>query len=133
MWKIFADEYLPGEEHSLSPWGRFKLRDSLADTNHETGEVSLRAQVTDNGTLRTLEAVAPGPIEAFITAFQGLGLDIKVLDYVEHAMETGESSRAAAYVEAEIAGQVLWGVGIDPSITRATYKAVISALNRAER
>ncbi|MDU5308955.1 MAG: alpha-isopropylmalate synthase regulatory domain-containing protein, partial [Varibaculum cambriense] len=54
-------------------------------------------------------------------------------DYVEHAMETGESSRAAAYVEAEIAGQVLWGVGIDPSITRATYKAVISALNRAER
>lgn len=133
LWNIFADEYLPGEEHSLSPWGRFKLCDSLADTNHETGVVSLRAQVSDNGTLRTLEAVAPGPIEAFITAFQGLGLDIKVLDYVEHAMETGESSRAAAYIEAEIAGQVLWGVGIDSSITRATYKAVISALNRAER
>jgi 2-isopropylmalate synthase len=30
-------------------------------------------------------------------------------------------------------GRVLWGVGIDPSITTSSLKAIVSAVNRAVR
>lgn len=56
-----------------------------------------------------------------------------MLDYFEHAMSSGHDAVAAAFVEADVDGQVLWGVGIDPSITRASYKAIISAVNRSLR
>ena len=56
-----------------------------------------------------------------------------MLDYVEHALSEGGDAYAAAYVEAEVNGQVLWGVGIDPSITTASFKAIVSAINRAVR
>ena len=59
-----------------------------------------------------------------------------MLDYAEHAMQSGDGASAAAYVECEIGegpdSQVLWGVGVDPSITSASMKAILSALNRAE-
>jgi 2-isopropylmalate synthase len=56
-----------------------------------------------------------------------------VLDYAEHAMSQGGDAQAAAYVECQIGDEILWGVGIDPSITTATLRAVISAVNRAAR
>ena len=58
---------------------------------------------------------------------------MRILDYVEHALSEGRDAKAASYVECEIDGQILWGVGIDPSITTSSFKAVISALNRALR
>ena len=54
-----------------------------------------------------------------------------MLDYVEHALSAGGDARAAAYLECAIDGQVVWGVGIDSSITTASLKAVVSAVNRA--
>ena len=60
-------------------------------------------------------------------------LHLNDLDYSEHAMSQGRDARAAAYVETAVDGQIVWGVGIDSSITRASYKAVISAVNRALR
>ena len=59
------------------------------------------------------------------------GHDVRVLDYVEHALSAGGDARAAAYLECAIDGQVVWGVGIDSSITTASLKAVVSAVNRA--
>ena len=59
------------------------------------------------------------------------GYDVRVLDYVEHALSAGGDARAAAYLECAIDGQVVWGVGIDSSITTASLKAVVSAVNRA--
>ena len=58
---------------------------------------------------------------------------VRILDYAEHALSEGRDARAASYVECEVNGQVLWGVGIDPSITTSSFKAVISAVNRALR
>ena len=57
----------------------------------------------------------------------------RVLDYTEHALSEGGDAIAASYVECEIGGQVLWGVGIDPSTITASFKAIVSALNRAVR
>ena len=45
----------------------------------------------------------------------------------------GWQRRAAAYVECAVGERVLWGVGIDPSTTTSSLKAVISAVNRAVR
>jgi 2-isopropylmalate synthase len=61
------------------------------------------------------------------------GVGVRLLDYVEHTLSAGGDAQAAAYVELEVNGQILWGVGIDGDISTASLKAVISAVNRAIR
>ena len=70
-----------------------------------------------------------GPIDAFVTALEELGMDVHVLDYAEHALSSGRDATAASYVECDVDGQVLWGCGIDPSTIRSAFNAVISAVN----
>ena len=60
----------------------------------------------------------------------GIGFDVRVLDYAEHALSTGGDAIAAAYVECAVGEQVLWGVGFDANIVTASLRAVISAVNR---
>ena len=74
-----------------------------------------------------------GPIAAFVDALAAIGIDVRVLDYAEHAMSAGGDAKAAAYVECAVGDRVLWGVGIDASIVTASLKAVVSAVNRAHR
>lgn len=95
--------------------------------------VELNATLIDDGSPVKVRATGTGPIDAFVSALHQFDLDVRVLDYSEHAMSQGRDARAAAYVEAAVEGQIVWGVGIDSSITRASYKAVISAVNRALR
>jgi 2-isopropylmalate synthase len=68
-----------------------------------------------------------------VDALQAIGVDVRVLDYVEHTMSEGAGAQAASYIECAIDGKVLWGVGIDANIVRASIKAVVSAVNRAAR
>jgi 2-isopropylmalate synthase len=58
---------------------------------------------------------------------------VRVLDYYEHALSAGGDAKAAAYLECEVSGRIYWGVGIDPSTTTASLKAVVSAVNRGFR
>ena len=60
-------------------------------------------------------------------------MDVRVLDYSEHALSEGGAAMAAAYVEAAVGDRVLWGVGLDHNTTTASLKAVVSAVNRALR
>lgn len=89
--------------------------------------------LNDRGAAVQLESFGNGPVDAFVHAFERMGVEVRILDYVEHAMSAGRDATAAAYVEAVVDGKVLWGVGIDPSTIKAAYKAVISAINRAQR
>lgn len=133
LWQIFADEYLPNSAaKDLTAWGRFELGTSHVTTNADE-QVDLKATLKDQGEPVEVRAHAGGPIEAFVKTLGQFDLDVRVLDYSEHAMGQGGDAKAASYVEATVNGQILWGVGIDSSITRATYKAVISAVNRALR
>ncbi|QWW20713.1 2-isopropylmalate synthase [Schaalia sp. 19OD2882] len=133
LWQIFADEYLPtSAAQGLVPWGRFELGTSRVATDSED-TVHLAVTLRDKGTPVEVEADGNGPIDAFVQALHGFDLDVRILDYAEHAMSQGRDAKAASYVEAAVDGKIVWGVGIDPSITRATYKAVISAVNRALR
>ncbi|MDO4258638.1 MAG: 2-isopropylmalate synthase [Actinomycetaceae bacterium] len=131
LWEIFADEYLPtSAANGLVPWGRFELGSSRVISDGDDG-VHLVGTVVDQGTPVDIDATGNGPIDAFVQALHGFDLDVRILDYAEHAMSQGRDAKAASYVEAAVDGKIVWGVGIDPSITRATYKAVISAVNRA--
>ena len=136
LWSIFADEYLPAAaapEADLSRWGRFELRGATLTSTGDDKDSTLTVTLIDGGQEKHLTAAGNGPLDAFVTALESTGLSVRILDYVEHALSEGRDAKAASYVECEVDGQVLWGVGIDPSITTSSFKAVISALNRALR
>jgi 2-isopropylmalate synthase len=129
IWDIFTDEYLP---NPAKPWGRVSLRghQNVATVDEQD---ALTADVVIDGEARTIDGTGNGPIAAFVNALGAEGLDVRVLDYHEHAMSAGGDARAAAYLECAVGSQVLWGVGIDANIVSASLKAVISAVNRAHR
>ena len=129
MWEYFTDEYLPNPS---APWGRFALR-SISQESAVNGATTVQVVIADNGTEIELAGTGNGPIAAFCDAMHNHGIDVRVLDYHEHAMSAGGDAVAAAYLECAVGGQILWGVGIDPSIVTASLKAVVSAVNRAER
>ena len=136
LWSIFADEYLPAAaapEAELSRWGRFELRGATLTSTGDDKDSTLTVTLVDGGQEKRLTAIGNGPLDAFVTALEGTGLSVRILDYAEHALSEGHDAKAASYVECEVDGQVLWGVGIDPSITTSSFKAVISAINRALR
>ena len=129
MWKIFVDEYLPSEDNR---WGRFRFT-SLNQSSSAGKDVELSVDLLDNQKQITLKGSGNGPISAFCNVMKGYGVDIQVADYYEHAMSAGGDASAAAYLECSVNGGTYWGVGIDPSTTTASLKAVISAVNRALR
>jgi 2-isopropylmalate synthase len=129
MWDIFKDEYLPNPE---KPWGRFSLV-SVAQDSAVDGDTTLTATIKDNGKEFVIKGVGNGPIAAFCEALATHGINLRVLDYHEHALASGGDAQAAAYLECSINSQTLWGVGIDPSIVTSSLKAIISAVNRSNR
>jgi 2-isopropylmalate synthase len=131
MWNSFEDEYLPAKENQ---WGRFKLT-GLSQTSQMDEDVKLSVELIDGGKSHNLSGAGNGPIAAFVAIVNAHapGMDLRVLDYYEHALSAGGDAKAAAYLECEVAGKVYWGVGIDPSTTTAALKAVISSINRAVR
>ena len=128
LWKIFEDEYLPAPSNS---WGRFTF-DSIAQSSQTGKDVSLTVELTDAGKKEKLTGTGNGPIAAFVEIMNShLGkTPVRVLDYYEHALSSGGDASAAAYLECEVGGKTYWGVGIDPSTTTASLKAVVSAVNR---
>ena len=132
LWQFFADAYLPNDAaEDLKPWGRFVLGRSSV-TSDDSG-AQLQAELFDRGSQLIMTSTGNGPVDAFVKGLENLGYDLRILDYSEHAMSSGHGANAAAYIEAIVDGRTVWGVGIDSSIARASYKAIISALNRALR
>jgi 2-isopropylmalate synthase len=129
LWAIFEDEYLPTDG---APWGRFRLK-GLSQTSVMNQDVQLTVAITDRGQEVELSGHGNGPIAAFCNILQNYGVDVRVLDFHEHALSAGGDASAAAYLECAIGGDVYWGVGVDPNTTTASLKAVVSAINRAIR
>ena len=129
LWALFEDEYLPTEG---APWGRFRLK-GLSQTSVMNEDVQLTVMITDRGEEVELKGHGNGPIAAFCNILQNYGVDVRVLDFHEHALSAGGDASAAAYLECAIGGDVFWGVGVDPNTTTASLKAVVSAINRAIR
>ncbi|MEO8517874.1 MAG: 2-isopropylmalate synthase [Dermatophilaceae bacterium] len=137
LWSAFQDEYLPvsvadAASSNNEQWGRFSLLSMRSESTVEAGD-TISVRLTDHGREITLEGSGNGPIAAFVTALSALDVDVRVLDYAEHALSAGGDAKAAAYVECAVGERVLWGVGLDASIVIASLKAVVSAVNRFER
>ena len=129
MWSAFRNEYLPDPD---APWGRFALAGHRHQAHGEQVD-EMVVELVDNGVPLTVEGRGNGPIAAFVDALKTLDVDVRVLDYAEHALSAGGDAKAAAYVECAVGDRVLWGVGIDPNIVSASLRAVVSAVNRAQR
>ncbi|MFJ8330760.1 2-isopropylmalate synthase [Streptomyces sp. NPDC094437] len=129
IWSVFQDEYLPNPDN---PWGRVQVRHGQSTTDTD-GVDSLTVEATVDGEDTVLTGSGNGPISAFFDALHAIGIDVRLLDYQEHTMSEGASALAASYIECAIDGKVLWGIGIDANTTRASLKAVGSAVNRATR
>ncbi|WP_030910528.1 2-isopropylmalate synthase [Streptomyces sp. NRRL F-5126] len=129
IWDVFQDEYLPNPDNA---WGRVQLKSgqSTADTE---GRDTLTVQAVVDGEEHELTGTGNGPISAFFEALAAVGVDARLLDYQEHTLSEGARAQAASYIECAIDGKVLWGIGIDANTTRASLKAVVSAVNRAAR
>jgi len=125
MWKIFSDEYLADGPRI----GLLANRGSSQSNGHQTISADVRA----DGEIREISGTGNGPVSAFVNALSTIGIHVTVQDYAEHAMSSGGDASAAAYVECEVGGRTLWGVGVDDNIVTASLKAVVSAVNRAHR
>jgi 2-isopropylmalate synthase len=121
---VFSSEYLERE----TPLKLNSVHTSSAEGERD----ALTVNVYVDGEIHTLQGEGNGPIAAFVSAINGIGFDVRVLDYAEHALSSGGDAIAAAYVECAVGEQVLWGVGFDANIVTASLRAVISAVNRAE-
>ena len=160
IWRLFMDEYLPGEEsgataagvvvgdskdETLKQWGRLKLLKVSVSSGEDGSDTVLKARILDRGVNvgvdepveREVSGIGNGPIAAFINAVSNFGIEASVMDYVELTMSVGTDAMAASYVECQIGEEdntsIVWGVGIDTSIVTSSLKAIISAINRSER
>lgn len=131
LWQVFQDEYLPSTAADTQ-WGRYALGAISTETD-EDGAMTLTASLKVDGTQVRRTGTGNGPIAALLSILREDGVDVRVLDYSEHALSEGGSALAAAYVECAVGERVLWGVGIDANTSTASLKAVISAVNRAIR
>jgi 2-isopropylmalate synthase len=133
IWTIFQDEYLPAPaDRAEEKWGRFELTRTRTASDL-TGSVSLEVELRVGEEVVETGADGNGPIAAFLNVMSEQGIEIKLYDYVEHALSASGDALAAAYVELQVDGTRLWGVGIDADISTASLKAVVSAVNRAIR
>ena len=111
-----------------------KLRvDDKSDSSDSEFDTHIMLTYTKNGEEASFEAVGNGPIDAVLRGLkENLDLDIKVLDYEEHALAGGANAQAAAYIHLLNAedGSVTYGVGVSSNITRASVRAMFSAINR---
>ena len=106
-----------------------------ATAKSEGGDrAKVSAQLMVDGEHRTITGEGNGPLAAFVHAVRNdLGWVIDVVDYHEHAASAGADATAVCYVETTGPDGVCWGVGSDPSILAASYRAVLSALARHRR
>ena len=129
--ELTADELMAAfTEHYLGVTEPFVL----VSYTHESGEEvdRLAARMRDHGEGVVVTGEGNGPIAALVHALeQRLGIEIDVREYHEHAMSKGEDATAAAYVEADVDDEAVWGVGIHPSIVTASLRAIVNAVNRA--
>ena len=133
IWDAFRDEYLPAAaDHAEEKWGRFELL-STATTSDLAGTVNLDVRLRIGEVVQSATGVGNGPIAAFLDIMAEQNIEVKLYDYVEHAMSAGGDALAASYVELNVNGTRLWGVGIDADISTASLKALVSAVNRAVR
>jgi 2-isopropylmalate synthase len=127
LFELFEHEY--GIRSIAAP-----LHQVLEEAQGMSGKiVRLAAEVDVSGRRLKIEGAGNGPIDAFVEGLAtACGETIRVLDYHEHAIGSGANARAVAYLELRIGERTLFGVGIDSNIVSASFKAIVSGLQRTQ-
>ncbi|MVW78722.1 2-isopropylmalate synthase [Bordetella sp. 02P26C-1] len=121
---IFSREYL--EQHA--PWKLVRHSIEGDPAAGEGKQFNIRVELDYNGERRVVTGSGDGAISAFVNA---LDVPVRIMDYHEHAIGTGTDTRAASYVELRVGDSPTgFGVGIDRDIVTASFRAVLSAVNR---
>ena len=125
----FRKDYLDRKE----PMHFRKCR--ITDTETADGEFAtlVKLTYTDHGIEKYFDGIGNGPIDAVQRGLEeALGIQIKVLDYTEHALASGSGAQAASYIHLvdQSTGKATYGVGISSNITRASIRGIFSAVNR---
>ncbi len=129
MWEAFSTAYLPSE-----PSMKLRSHELHTNTTDGRGRTTISAQLEIDGAAVTVRGEGDGPVEAFVSGLRAEWPgDFDVLDYSEHAIGRGSDAEAVAYVESSSGADVRWGIGIDPNITTASLRAVLSAFERQRR
>ena len=126
MWAEFQSEYLDDGDLARG------AHDLHTSTTKDGGKTTVVATVLADGREIEVDGVGEGPVEAFVNALaRELAIELDIVDYTEHAIGSGASARAVAYVEA-VTGSTgpRWGIGVDGNITTASLKAVLGAVRR---
>ncbi|MFD2674011.1 2-isopropylmalate synthase [Gulosibacter bifidus] len=131
IWQRFEDEYLPVTA-TEAKWGRLEIKGVRTATEMD-GTTTLTVKLRRDDEELTIDSTGNGPIDAFISTLRQRGYEITLHDYVEHTLSASGDAKAAAYVELEVNGERLWGVGIDSDIANASLKAIVSSVNRHMR
>ena len=129
IYKEFEKDYLERKE----PVHFIKCH--ITDTEVDEGEFATLVQVEYkmHGVEKHFEGVGNGPIDAVRTGLEKeLGIEIKILDYSEHALRSGSNAQAASYIHMldVKSGKTTYGVGVSGNITKASIRGIFSAVNR---
>ena len=126
IWDEFRNHYLTvGKPFELVSF-------STAHNAAGADRTRLAAKVLIDGDEVELEGEGGGAIEAFVGAVRSArDIDVRVLDYHEHAIGSGADAKAVSYLELKVGGRELWGVGIHSDITTASLQAIVSGINQA--
>ncbi len=132
--ELTADELLEAfHEHYLAPAAPYALErytHTSAET-HSGNSDEIVATVVADGAAVEVTGTGNGPIAALVDAFERhFGIAVLIRGYHEHAMSAAADATAAAYIEADVDGDLVWGVGLHPSIVTASLRAVVNAVNR---
>ena len=127
-----ADIHAAFQREYIAPAAPLAYVDHRASHGSAHGALEqLTARLVIDGVETLLTGTGNGPVDAFVHALrEGVGADIHVLAYHEHATGTGEDATAVAYVQLRAGTRPVYGVGLDPNIVTATLRAVVAALNR---
>ena len=114
------------------PNARLKFVDHTTTSNpKDKASRLMHGEITDNGKVLMIEGAGTGPIDGFTDALSKyLGISMSVMDYSEHSLKQGSNAAAICYMEVEIEGKKIFGVGINTNIVAASLEALISATNR---
>ncbi|WP_144636857.1 2-isopropylmalate synthase [Bordetella genomosp. 13] len=124
VYTIFDEEYL--QQHA--PWKLIRHRIDGDPSAGEGKQFTITAELEYDGERRTVTGSGDGAISAFVAA---LDVPVRIMDYHEHSIGTGTDTRAASYVEMRVGDSPTgFGVGIDRDIVTASFRAVLSAVNR---
>ena len=107
--------------------------EDMSEADDAMFDTRINLTYTSSSETRSFTADGNGPLDAVLRGLKdNLGINVKVLDYEEHALQGGSDAKAAAYIRLldEDENRVTYGVGVSHNITRASIRAIFSAINR---